>query len=156
MPISLDRQTFLKQSAWLVSATTAAGILMFLTQALAILWLTEPGDYSLMATLYKTLNLFLIPSVGLQTLFAREASQRRIAASELLEASAFARGAMERLALFWLLLGGVCFGTLESLSAYFKSESPLPITLTWLGIGPLLLAPVAMGWLQGLERFPAL
>lgn len=129
---------------------------MFLTQALAIVWLVEPGDYSLMAALYKTLNLFLIPSVGLQTLFAREASSHRNQDAQLRESGAFARGAIERLAVFWLILGLVLVATIHPISQYFKADSPLPIGLTWLGVAPLLMAPVALGWLQGMERFPSL
>ena len=129
---------------------------MFLTQALAIVWLVEPGDYSLMAALYKTLNLFLIPSVGLQTLFAREASSHRSQPENLRESGAFARGAIERLAVFWLLLGLVLLVTIQPISRYFKADTPLPIGLTWLGVAPLLMAPVALGWLQGMERFPSL
>lgn len=143
--------SFYKASGWLVLATAVGGVGMFLVQVVAVEWL-EPRDYGLMNTLFQTLNLAMIPALGLQTVFAQQAA----AASNEVESQQTlitARNVLIALLAIWGF-GAIC---LLLTQGYWMQKLKSPISLPlWLTLGaalPQLCLPVWMGILQGQERF---
>lgn len=150
---SSDRRSFFQHGAWMMSATFLAGVFMMLTQAVGVWVFDTKGDKSLMIGLYKVLNLFMIPGVGLQILFARQASAAFGNPTLSETVARFARGAFLIVILAWLLLGVVVALFEQTIVAYFETQTAAPIWMTWLGVGFLSVLPIPIGWLQGVQRF---
>ena len=65
-----SKKAFFLQGSWMLSATIISGILMFAVHFFGG-WMTS-DEYGIFVTLLQTLNLIMIPALGLQTVFAQQ------------------------------------------------------------------------------------
>jgi hypothetical protein len=148
--MSVKRESgFLKQSSWMVITTFTGGMLMALVHTVAR---KMGSEYSTFVTLLRLLIVLGIPTVALQTIFARQAAavtndsqqQRLIATVRAIVLGTF---------MLWLVFATVILAMTRPLSHLFKVTNPAAIYFM-LAIGLVgLWVPVAKGLLQGQHQF---
>lgn len=143
--------SFFKASGWLILATMAGGVGMFLVQVVAIEWL-RPQEYGLMNTLFQTLNLAMIPALGLQTVFAQQAASA-LKEEDNYQTIVAARHVLFALLILWGLAAIYLFVSQDYWMHELKSNIALPLWLTLGAALPQLCLPVWLGILQGREQF---
>lgn len=145
------KSAFFRQSGWMLIATTAGGVLMWLVHYVTNRWMPK-SEYGVFATLLQMLNIMTIPAVGLQLTFVQ------------LSATADDPGARARLAgtarallkatfLFWIAGAIVVWGIKDKILADYKiTHAGALWALVGLGLTSLW-SPVFMGILQGRQNF---
>lgn len=145
----------LARSALLIGgATVAANVLNALFQ-LAMARILEPGEYSLLATLFALVLVPGVPMLAVQTVVARDIASR-LAADDVSGAGAVLVGSVRGLLRVAppLVIAGLVVGI--PLGYLLNVERPLPIAGTLLAVALSLVLPILYGGLQGLQRFDAL
>jgi O-antigen/teichoic acid export membrane protein len=141
---------FLRQSSWMVISTFTGGILMAMVHTVARKMGSE--EYSTFVTLLRLLIIMGIPTVALQTIFARQAAavtndsqQRRLIAT--------VRAILFGTFLVWVVCAATVLAATRPLSHLLKVSHPAALYFM-LAIGMIgLWIPVAKGLLQGEHRF---
>ncbi|MFL5945265.1 MAG: hypothetical protein ACJ74C_07490 [Gaiellaceae bacterium] len=134
------------------SAVSIVAAYVFLLTAGRIL---GSDDYGSLAALLGVLAIVLIPAGALQMAVAREVS-RRVASGEQADAARLARGTLRAalIATAPLVIIGLLLA--EPLSRLLNIDSTAAVVFTVLTLSTALVFPVAIGVLQGLQRFSAL
>jgi O-antigen/teichoic acid export membrane protein len=149
--MSMKRESdFLRQSSWMVVSTFTGGILMAMVHTVARKM--GSAEYSTFVTLLRLLIVLGIPTVALQTIFARQtagvtsdAQQHRLIAT--------VRAILFGTFLVWVVFATAILATTRPLSHLFKVSNPAAIYFM-LAIGLVgLWIPVAKGLLQGQHQF---
>jgi len=144
--------TFFRQGTWLILATGLSGVFMLATQMVAQRAMDEWGAFFALLRVYLLLG---VPSLGLQTLFARQAAAA-VTASQQAELVAVVRAVLRVTFCFWV--GVVAVGLvgqdywLQLLG--IRNPAALWVTLV-LGLAALWL-PIFKGVVQGQQHFPGL
>lgn len=145
-----ETRAFFQQSAWMVTATIAGGFCMMAVHTFA--GYMQPAEYGVFQTLLQVTNLLLIPSIGLQTVFARQAAAA-VNESLLWELAAITRGVFKALFFLWLV---VVFGVVllhSQILATLKIQNPASLWLTLVVALFSLWLPMMLGLLQGAHKF---
>ncbi len=136
----------------MMAATTLSGLFMFAVHLLVMLWLEKGGNsYSYFFTLMTILNVSMIPSLGLQTVFAHEAAAvgdeagRRELAGNIV-------GILALFAGLWVVVFGLVVLGQEWVLAWLKLE-PWGLWVTLCAVLPQFWLPVFCGVLQGKQWF---
>lgn len=141
-------------SGILIGAASLAGIVLNYAFLLVAGRALGAGAYGALAALLGLLTVVLLPAGALQLAVSREVS-RQIASGDVMGADAFVR-ALVRLA---------ARATLPVVAASLVLSYPLarlldiptgPVALAAIGLSAALLTPVAIGAIQGFQRFRAL
>ncbi|CAN5273468.1 hypothetical protein BH18ACT12_BH18ACT12_08410 [soil metagenome] len=143
------------RSGALLAAATAASIVaayVFLLLAGRIL---GSEDYGSLAALLGVLTIVLIPAGALQMAVSREVSTRA-ATGDPAAAAALGRGALRAGVVATAPLLAAALALAWPLSQILNIQSVRIVVLAILALSTALVFPVAMGVLQGLQRFPAL
>ena len=142
------------RSGALLAVATAASIVaayVFLLLAGRIL---GSGDYGSLAALLGVLTIVLIPAGGLQLAVSREVSARAVS-GEPGAAGRLGRGVLRAAAVATAPLLAVALALAWPLSQILNIQSVGIVLLAVLALSTALVFPVAMGVLQGLQRFSA-
>lgn len=143
-----DRE-FFKHSVWMMAATLAGGVMMWGVHFLAKR--IPESDYAAVVTLVTF--LILVPTIPLQMVFARWTA-RAAAEGKPGEISTILRGGVTGLFAVWVCMFIVAVAGLGFLRALLRIDQPVSILATLVAVQGALLLPVALGVLQGLQRFP--
>jgi O-antigen/teichoic acid export membrane protein len=143
------------RSGAILAVATAVSIVAAYAFLLAAGRILGSEDYGSLAALLGFLTIVLIPAGALQMAVSREVS-RRVATGEADTASRLARGTLRAAAIATAPLMIVAFALAAPLSHLLHIDSVEVVVLAVLSLSTALVFPVAMGVLQGLERFPAL
>jgi O-antigen/teichoic acid export membrane protein len=143
------------RSGALLAAASAASIVANYVFLLAAGRLLGSEDYGSLAALIGVLAVVLIPAGALQMAVSREVS-RRVASGDTDGADAFARRTLQLSAVGTIPLVVVALALAAPLSHLLHIDSVSLVVLAELGLLTALTGPVAMGVLQGRQRFPAL
>jgi O-antigen/teichoic acid export membrane protein len=142
------------RSGALLAVATAASIVaayVFLLLAGRIL---GSGDYGSLAALLGVLTIVLIPAGGLQLAVSREVSARAVSGGPG-AAGQLGRGVLRAAAVATAPLLAAALALAWPLSQILNIQSLRIVLLAVLALSTALVFPVAMGVLQGLQRFPA-
>lgn len=143
--------SFFRQSAWMVIATTASGVFMYAVHIPAVAKMPET-EYGLFAALLQVLNLMLIPSLGLQMVFTHQTA----AAVQPELRQQLARTARTLLLWtfgVWVSASLVIFLFRNVITDEWRIANPAALWLTVLTALPMLWLPIVQGILQGLQNF---
>ena len=146
-----SKASFFRQSGWMMISAFIMGVCMWGIHPLVSKFLPE-GKYGVVLTLLQFLQLIAIPTLGLQTVFARQTSaavtpeQQRKLAGNL-------RGVMKAVFILWLILVGVVFVYQKDLSAAWKLSNPTALWVTVIAALLYLWWPILMGVVQGRQNF---
>jgi O-antigen/teichoic acid export membrane protein len=143
------------RSGALLAAATAASILAAYVFLLAAGRILGSEDYGSLAALLGLLTIILLPAGALQMAVSREVS-RRVASGDESGAGQLARGALRVSAIATAPLLAVLLALAVPLSHVLHIQSAGIVVLALLSLSTALVFPLAMGVLQGLQRFPAL
>jgi O-antigen/teichoic acid export membrane protein len=143
------------RSGALLAAATAASIVAAYVFLLAAGRILGSEDYGSLAALLGLLSIVLIPAGALQMAVSREVS-RRVATGDPSGASRLARGTFRAALLATAPLLILALALAKPLSHVLHIDSVAVVVLAVLSLSTALVFPVAMGVLQGLQRFPAL
>lgn len=146
-----QKLAFFRQTGWMVVATTAGGLLMWLVHVPAAAKLPT-AEYGVMLALLQVTNLMLIPAVGLQTIVAQQTAaaihppQQRQLAHTL-------RVLLTGVSLVWLVMVAGVFGFRHGLVSGLQIRNPAALWVT-VSIGlAMLWWPILSGVLQGRQNF---
>ena len=141
---------FFKQSVWMMGASVAGGLLMFLVHKVAK---QMPKDqYSLFNTLLQVVTLMGIPATGIQSIFAQQAASAISDEHERQLAGVF-RGVLRIIFLLWLVMVGIVFCFRNQVLDGLKITHPMGLLITLaIGLAAMWL-PVVSGFLQGHQNF---
>jgi O-antigen/teichoic acid export membrane protein len=154
VPSATPRRSGARSGA-LLAAATAASIVAAYVFLLAAGRILGSEDYGSLAALLGLLAIVLIPAGALQMAVSREVS-RRVATGDPAGASRLARGALRAAAVGTAPLLIVALVLSSPIAAVLHIDSVAVVVATVLTLSVALVYPVALGVLQGLERFPAL
>ena len=112
-------------------------------------------QYGSLAALLGLLSVVLIPAAALQMAVSREIS-RRVASGEQAGANAFATTTLRLAALATAPLVAIAFALAVPLAHLLHIHSTGVVFLTEATLSTALVFPVAIGCLQGFQRFHAL
>jgi O-antigen/teichoic acid export membrane protein len=144
------KSTFFRQSGWMVVSTVAGGAFMAVVHVFSKV--LTPEEYSALGVLFQVLNWMTIPALGLQMVFAQQASavvtemQRR-------QLVATVRAVMRWTFYIWLGTAVVTIVWHNTLIAALKLNNPAALWVT-LVVGLVMLwFPIFQGLLQGRQNF---
>jgi len=143
------------RSGALLAAATAVSIVaayVFLLLAGRIL---GSEDYGSLAALLGLLTIVLLPAGALQMAVSREIS-RRVATGDADGAGRLARGTLHAALIATAPLLAVALALASPLAHLLHIHSVALVVLALLTLSTTLVFPLALGVLQGLQRFPAL
>jgi O-antigen/teichoic acid export membrane protein len=112
-------------------------------------------DYGALAALLGLLTVVLLPTSALQLAVSREVSRRR-AIGDLEGADAFGRAALRLSLIATAPIVAFSFVLVLPLRELLNIQSTAAVTLAMAGLAAALVLPVALGVLQGYERFHAI
>ena len=141
---------FFRQSVWMMGASVAGGLLMFLVHKIAK---QMPKDqYSLFTTLLQVVTLMGIPAIGVQTIFAQQAASAITEKHERELAGVF-RGVLRGIFILWLIMAAILLVFRHQVLSGLKMTSPMALWVTVvIGLAAMWL-PIVMGFLQGHQNF---
>lgn len=152
--VKLGPLAFFRQTGWMVLATGLMGVFMTGTQMVAARWMA-PAEYAVWFALLRVYLLLGIPSIGLQTVFARQAAAA-VDAERRAGLRATVRAVLRGTFLLWLGVVGLTWLMHGWLVRTLKVSNPAALWITLL-IGLVTLwGPVLRGLVQGHQRFAAL
>jgi O-antigen/teichoic acid export membrane protein len=140
------------RSGALLAGATAASILAAYAFLLAAGRLLGSEDYGSFAALLGLLTIILIPAGALQMAVSREVS-RSLAIGDDRGAARLARGTLRAFALATVPLVVVMVVLAPALSRLLNIHSTSAVVVALLSLSTALVYPVAMGVLQGEQRF---
>jgi O-antigen/teichoic acid export membrane protein len=143
------------RSGALLAVASAVSIVAAYAFLLASGRILGSDDYGSLAALLGLLAIILIPLGALQMAVSREVS-RRLASADSTGAASLARGVLRAAAIATVPLVVVGLALAEPLSRLLKIDSLVPVVFTVVTLSTALVFPVAMGVLQGQQRFPAI
>lgn len=143
--------SFFRQSAWMVTTTTASGVFMYAVHIPAVAKMPE-AEYGLFAALLQVLNLMLIPAIGLQMVFTQQtAAAIRQDQQQLLTGTV--RNVLFWTAAVWAIAAAIIFILRHAITQQWHISNPAALWLTVLTGLPMLWLPIAQGMLQGTQNF---
>ena len=151
--MSESKLTFFRQSGWMMIATTLGGVFMWLVHIPAQHGMPK-DQYGVFLSLLQVLNLMMIPAIGLQTVFARQAAAV-VTPKQEDELAWLVRAIGVGVTVIWF--GMLALGAFyrDGLLAHFQIKSSSPAAFwTTLVVGlPMLWMPIVLGVLQGKQNF---
>lgn len=152
-PVTAEKHhiTFFRQAGWMMMASTASGLIMYLVHPIVSRIMPE-SEYGVFTTLLQVVTMMTIPAGGLQPVIAQQQSraitehQQRVVASEF-------RGVMQAMFYIWLVIALVTALFWKQAVAALKIQNPIALAITLLiGLGSLWM-PLVQGLLQGRQNF---
>ena len=152
-PRSVRRR--LAGSALLIGGATVGANVLNAGFQLSIARILDPGDYSLLVTLFAVVLVPGVPMLAVQTVVARDVAAR-LAADDAAGAGAVLVGGLRALLRIAPPLAAVGLLVGVPLGWALNVQRPLPLAGTVLAVALSLVLPILYGGLQGVQRFGAL
>ncbi len=144
------KSTFFRQSGWMMVATVVSGVFMSLVHVFSKVMSAE--EYAAMGALFQFLNWMAIPAIGLQMVFAQQASAA-VTDMQRQELVATVKAVMRWTFYIWLVTVVIAFLGQTKLVAALKLSNPAALWVT-VAVGlAMLWYPIFQGLLQGRQNF---
>ena len=151
MSDATGKNSFFRQSAWMIGATLAAGTAMMLVHPLVSKRLGDAA-FAEFKALMSTFYVISAASGGLWTLFGQQ-SAAAITPEQIRNVAATARRVCGWMAALWLVLAVGLWWWQSTLVQLWKLSNPAALWATW-GLGLVsLMVSVFRGMLQGRQQF---
>ena len=142
------------RSAALVGAASLAGTALNYVFLLAAGRMLGSDDYGALAALLGVLTVVLLPTAAIQLAVSREVAHR-LASGDADGAASFSRAIARAGAIATVPAVLLALALVVPLRELVSVDSTAPVVLTALGVVPAILLPLALGVLQGQQRFHA-
>ncbi|HEY1791142.1 MAG TPA: oligosaccharide flippase family protein [Verrucomicrobiae bacterium] len=143
--------TFFRQTGWMMMASTASGLIMYLVHPIVSRGMPE-SEYGVFTTLLQVVTMMTIPAGGLQPVIAQQQAkaitleQQRVVASEF-------RGVAQAMFFLWLAIAALTLVFWKQVVVSLKIQNPMALAMTLLiGLCSLWM-PLVQGLLQGRQNF---
>jgi O-antigen/teichoic acid export membrane protein len=140
------------RSSALLAAATAASLVAAYAFLLAAGRILGSEDYGSLAALLGLLTIILLPAGALQMALSREIS-RSLARGDERGAARLARGTLRAFGLATVPLVAVTLALAPALSRLLNIDSTPAVIVALLSLSTAFVFPIAMGVLQGEQRF---
>jgi O-antigen/teichoic acid export membrane protein len=150
MTESSHRMTFFRQSGWMMIATVGSG--MFMSAVHVCSKKLSGEEYAVFGALIQLINLMTIPALGLQMVFAQQASAA-ISDERRHQLVGTVRAVMWGTFCIWLAMAAFAFLDRSQLLSWFKLSSYTSLWLTVAVALTMLWLPIFQGLLQGRQNF---
>ncbi|MDB6122188.1 MAG: hypothetical protein JWQ71_1181 [Pedosphaera sp.] len=144
------KSTFFRQSGWMMIATVTSGVFMSLIHGFSKV--LPENEYSALGTLFQVLNWMTIPALGLQMVFAQQASAV-ITDKHRHQLVGTARRVMLWTFCIWLAMAIIVFFGRNYFIATLKISNPAALWITVIISLVMLWRPIFLGLLQGRQNF---
>jgi O-antigen/teichoic acid export membrane protein len=158
VPVAPEKHhiTFFRQTGWMMMASTASGLIMYLVHPLATGRITGQGmpesEYGVFTALLQVVTMMTIPAGGLQPVIAQQAARAITAEQHRVVASEF-RGVIQAMFFIWLAIVLVTAIFWKQALAALQIQNPMALAIT-LVIGLIALwMPTVQGLLLGRQNF---
>jgi O-antigen/teichoic acid export membrane protein len=141
---------FFRQGGWMMTASTLAGLLMFLLHKSAKQMPKE--EYGLFTTLLAAIGQMAIPVAGLQGVFAQQAAAS-VSAMQEKELAGMMRGVLRGTFLLWLIMASIIFVFRRTIVHSFAIPNEAALWIALLVVLMSLWRPVVQGVLLGRQNF---
>jgi hypothetical protein len=144
------RNTFFRQSGWMVVATMLCG--MFAAGVHVFSKVITKEEYEKFGALLQVINWMTIPGLGLQMVFAHQASS--VVTDEQRHRLVGTFKALMRWTFYvWVVMVAGVFLNRQAVSAALKVSNPISLCFTMLAAFAMLWLPIFNGLLQGRQNF---
>jgi O-antigen/teichoic acid export membrane protein len=158
VPVAPEKHhiTFFRQTGWMMMASTASGLIMYLVHPVATGRITGRGmpesEYGVFTALLQVVTMMTIPAGGLQPVIAQQAARAITAEQHRVVASEF-RGVMQAMFFIWLAIVVVTAIFWKQALGALQIQNPMALAIT-LVIGLIALwMPTVQGLLLGRQNF---
>lgn len=144
------KMKFFRQSGWMIISTVASGVFMSVVHVCSRKLSAE--EYASFGSLIQLTNWMTIPALGLQMVFAQQASAA-ISDAQRHRLAGTARAVMWGTFFIWLAMAAVVVADRSQFLSAFKLSS---FNSLWLTVGvafTMLWLPIFQGLLQGRQNF---
>ncbi len=148
-----EKQTFFRQSVWMIVANVATGAFMMASQMVASSMPT--GEYGVFVTLLRFFTVLAIPAAGLQTVLAQltveavtDKGQRNL--------SSALRKVLSITFIVWLVFLVIVLGLQDSILTTLKIKNPLALWIMMVLVLSALWLPIVQGVIHGRQNFRTL
>ena len=141
---------FFRQSAWMIFATTASGLIMYSVHIIAKEM--PRSEYGVFGAMLQLVNLLGIPAIGLQSVFAQEAASA-MNEEHLKVLSGGMRWVLRWLFFIWVIVCLAALFFLPVIKANLKVENSMTLIFLLMATICILWIPVFQGVLQGQQNF---
>jgi O-antigen/teichoic acid export membrane protein len=142
--------TFFRQSGWMMIATVGSGIFMSAVHICSKK--LSPAEYAAFGSLIQLINWMTIPSLGLQMMFAQQASAA-ITDERKHQLVGSMRAVMWGTFYIWLAMAAFAIVDRNQMMLWFKLSSYTSLWLTVAVALTMLWLPIFQGLLQGRQNF---
>lgn len=152
-PVTAEKHhiTFFRQTGWMLMASTASGLVMYLVHPIVSRGMPE-SEYGVFGTLLQVVTMMTIPAGGLQPVIAQQQAAAITEEKQRVVASEF-RGVAQAMFFIWLAIVAVVGIFWHQALAAFKIGNPMALAMTLLiGLGAIWM-PLVQGLLQGRQNF---
>ena len=146
----MSKNSFFRQSGWMVIASSIAGVFMFAVHKPA--GAMPKAEYGVFATMLQVLNQMTIPAVGLQLSFA-QMTVDFVATNRPEKLRGALRAVMIGTFVVWLLMALPSLIFQSWIVAEYKINNPAALWVTLLLGLASLWSPIILGTLQGKQNF---
>ncbi|MDQ6630514.1 MAG: hypothetical protein M3Y82_02010 [Verrucomicrobiota bacterium] len=146
-----SKQSFFRQSGWMIFATLAGGVFMFAVHPVYIPFLGEAGYGNFLATL-SLLTVMVIPGIGLQTVFAQQTAAAH-STEERARLTVATQTLLRWTFFLWVMMAGLTFIFRQKIIASLGMPSGLALMITIILGFAQLWTPIFSGILQGRQNF---
>jgi O-antigen/teichoic acid export membrane protein len=148
--------TFFRQTGWMMMASTASGLLMYLVHPVATGRIMGRGmpesEYGLFGALLQVVTMMTIPAGGLQPVIAQQQASAITPEQHRMVASEF-RGVSQAMFFIWLAICAVTLVFWKQVLTALKIHNPMALVMTLLiGLFSLWM-PLVQGLLLGRQNF---
>lgn len=150
MSSDTGKLTFYRQSSWMIAAVTTAGVFMYAVHFPA--WTMPRAEYGVFAALLAILNLMMIPSIGLQTIFTQQTAAA-LDVTRQQQLTGLVRTILFGTFLLWLGAVVIVFIFRHGIIEQLRIQNPAGLWITVLAGLPMLWLPIIQGLLQGRQNF---
>lgn len=151
VPAEKHHITFFRQTGWMMMASTASGLIMYLVHPIVSRGMPA-SEYGVFTTLLQVGTMMTIPAGGLQPVIAQQQS-RAITDEQHREVASEFRGVMQAMFFIWLVFAVVTGVFWKQAVVGLKIQNPMALVMTLL-IGLVSLwTPLVQGLLQGRQNF---
>ncbi|HEV2327314.1 MAG TPA: oligosaccharide flippase family protein [Verrucomicrobiae bacterium] len=152
-PVSTEKHhiTFFRQTGWMMMASTASGMIMYLVHPIVSRGMPE-SEYGVFTTLLQVGTMMTIPAGGLQPVIAQQQS-RAITGEQQREVASEFRAVMQAMFFIWLVFAVITGIFWHQAVAGLKIQNPMALVMTlFIGLASLW-SPLVQGMLQGRQNF---
>ncbi len=148
-----EKQTFFRQSLWMVVANVLTGVFMMASQVIASGMPTE--EYGVFFTLLRFFTLLAIPAAGLQTVLAQQAAEA-VTEEAQRDLSTALRRVLSVTFILWTLLLIIVLILRKPILGALKIQNPWALWMMMILVLSALWLPVVQGVIHGRQNFRTL